>query len=201
MFSDINHFAETSSHLTPQGLIDWMTYIFSVMDGAAEYFRVYKIKTIGDSYFSIAGLLGLAHDAFMDSDGHTMRMLNFVSCVAQIFSPRYRHPDHATCLDDVSALSSALSKQKGEKKNKKKKNEVHTKSVAGSSSSGGHTSSTSSGGMAHESGATCVMRYGIADGPVTAGVLSGKCPAFDVWGSTVNLAARMKVFFEVLLVR
>ena len=37
------------------------------------------------------------------------------------------------------------------------------------------------------------MRYGIADGPVTAGVLSGKCPAFDVWGSTVNLASRMKV--------
>ena len=43
------------------------------------------------------------------------------------------------------------------------------------------------------SSATCVMKYGMADGPVTAGVLSGKCPSFDVWGSTVNLAARMKV--------
>ena len=39
---------------------------------------------------------------------------------------------------------------------------------------------------------TCIMRYGIAAGPVTAGVLQGKTPMFDIWGKTVNLASRME---------
>ena len=38
-------------------------------------------------------------------------------------------------------------------------------------------------------------RSNIASGPVTVGVLPGKCPAFDVWGKTVNLASRMEVDF------
>jgi len=38
----------------------------------------------------------------------------------------------------------------------------------------------------------CIMRYGIAAGPITAGVLPGKTPLFDVWGKTVNLASRME---------
>ena len=37
------------------------------------------------------------------------------------------------------------------------------------------------------------QRYGIAVGPVSMGVLQGKRPAFDIWGKTVNLAARMEV--------
>eukprot|EP00670_Eutreptiella_braarudii_P025018 CAMPEP_0174379242 /NCGR_PEP_ID=MMETSP0811_2-20130205/122584_1 /TAXON_ID=73025 ORGANISM="Eutreptiella gymnastica-like, Strain CCMP1594" /NCGR_SAMPLE_ID=MMETSP0811_2 /ASSEMBLY_ACC=CAM_ASM_000667 /LENGTH=1177 /DNA_ID=CAMNT_0015531721 /DNA_START=78 /DNA_END=3611 /DNA_ORIENTATION=- len=40
--------------------------------------------------------------------------------------------------------------------------------------------------------ARCIMRYGIAAGPITAGVLQGKTPMFDVWGKTVNLASRME---------
>ena len=38
----------------------------------------------------------------------------------------------------------------------------------------------------------CLMRYGIAAGPVMAGVLQGKTPMFDIWGKTVNLASRME---------
>ena len=40
--------------------------------------------------------------------------------------------------------------------------------------------------------ARCIMRYGIATGPVTAGVLQGKAPMFDIWGKTVNLASRLE---------
>eukprot|EP00667_Euglena_gracilis_P007389 EG_transcript_7461 len=36
------------------------------------------------------------------------------------------------------------------------------------------------------------MRYGVASGPITAGVLQGKTPLFDIWGKTVNLASRME---------
>jgi hypothetical protein len=40
--------------------------------------------------------------------------------------------------------------------------------------------------------AHCTMSYGIVVGPVTAGVLQGKSPMFDIWGKTVNLASRMQ---------
>ena len=40
--------------------------------------------------------------------------------------------------------------------------------------------------------ALCLMRYGIAAGPITGGVLQGKTPMFDIWGKTVNLASRME---------
>lgn len=36
------------------------------------------------------------------------------------------------------------------------------------------------------------FRIGIHSGPVIAGVLHGKCPIFDVWGDTVNIASRLE---------
>ena len=36
------------------------------------------------------------------------------------------------------------------------------------------------------------MRAGVATGAVISGVLSLKRPAYDLWGETVNLAARME---------
>jgi hypothetical protein len=38
----------------------------------------------------------------------------------------------------------------------------------------------------------CAMSYGIATGPIIAGVLQGRNPVFDIWGPTVNLASRME---------
>eukprot|EP00667_Euglena_gracilis_P000724 EG_transcript_725 len=38
----------------------------------------------------------------------------------------------------------------------------------------------------------CVMSYGLAVGKLVAGVLAGRCPMFDIWGATVNLASRMQ---------
>lgn len=38
----------------------------------------------------------------------------------------------------------------------------------------------------------CQVRIGIATGPVTAGIIGMQRPAFDIWGRTVNLAARLE---------
>ena len=57
-----------------------------------------------------------------------------MSAVAQMFSPRYCHPDQVACLENVSALSSALAKQKKSAEKRMKKQEQGTKSVAGMAS-------------------------------------------------------------------
>jgi adenylate cyclase len=36
------------------------------------------------------------------------------------------------------------------------------------------------------------LRVGIASGPVTAGIIGTKRFSYDVWGDTVNLAARLE---------
>ena len=121
-----------------------------------------------------------------DSMSHVMRMMHFASCVAQIFSNRYIHPDSGMCLRRIA------------KKNiltERPRNPSHIKGFsrasAAESATSGHSSTTS--GDAAAGSLQCAMRYGLAVGPVTTGVLHGKCPSFDAWGGTVNLAGRMEV--------
>jgi class 3 adenylate cyclase len=40
------------------------------------------------------------------------------------------------------------------------------------------------------------MRIGIATGPITAGVIGKAKFAYDVWSTTVNLAARLEAYGE-----
>ena len=44
-----------------------------------------------------------------------------------------------------------------------------------------------------------VLRIGIEAGPLVAGVIGKKKFAFDIWGSTVNVASRMVGFFFLML--
>jgi len=46
--------------------------------------------------------------------------------------------------------------------------------------------------LAEETGVKVEMRIGIATGPVLAGVIGAKKFSYDVWGDTVNLAARLE---------
>jgi adenylate cyclase len=46
--------------------------------------------------------------------------------------------------------------------------------------------------LARDTGVTVEMRIGIATGPVLAGVIGTKKFSYDVWGDTVNLAARLE---------
>lgn len=48
-----------------------------------------------------------------------------------------------------------------------------------------------------EAGAPLAVRIGIASGPVMAGVIGAKRLTYDVWGDTVNLAARLENSGEV----
>jgi class 3 adenylate cyclase len=183
-FSDIVQFSTIANRLNADQLLEWLGYTFGVMDHCADYFKIFKIKTIGDAYLAITGMQGLsdAMDAVIGSA--TVRTLKFASAVAQIFSGRYLHPDMGQCLAFISEKSSLLKREiKLAKRLKSMQSSSHD-------SSSNMCSSNSGTGSTHSK---CPMRYGIAKGPVMTGVLPGKCPVFDIWGKTVNLACRMEV--------
>ena len=171
-FSDIFRFTDTAARLSFEELLDFLGYTFGVMDTIAEHFGVYKVKTIGDSYLAFTGLRGAGSGrAWLD-------MLYFASTCAQVFSDRFHHPDRGA----VVALLAARSVTDARKW-------PHFKKAPGS---GRKYRAPAAGRAAALWSPQCVMRYGVAMGPLTAGVLQGKNPQFDIWGSTVNLASRME---------
>jgi class 3 adenylate cyclase len=184
-FSDIFEFTATSNVVTAEELIQFLGYTFGTMDAIADHFHVYKVKTIGDAYLAISGLPGvepLHQSAVMD-------MILFASCCAQVFSGRFKHPEAGAILDSV-VINIVL----------KKKGPRQTEAAIAAGPTPKRPSLIDYGTapleVTKQPGYTppvhCVMRYGIALGPVTAGVLPGKTPLFDVWGKTVNLASRME---------
>ena len=84
IFTDIVGFSSTAAQLTAEELLDWVGYTFNVMDLVAEYYKVYKVKNVGDMFFGMAGLPGLVSED--EPDDHTLRVVKFASSCVQIFS-------------------------------------------------------------------------------------------------------------------
>eukprot|EP00667_Euglena_gracilis_P000539 EG_transcript_539 len=185
-FSDIYEFTTASNAISPDELIQFMGYTFGTMDVAADHYHVHKVKTMGDAYLGVAGLPGMESP----SGNTALDMLTFASCCAQVFSTRYLHPDSAAVLGTVAkTLFGSSRKPKPEGKETKVPEDVAPRV----SSIQYDNPSMPSGPLDADSAAVqCVMRYGVASGPITAGVLQGKTPLFDIWGKTVNLASRME---------
>jgi class 3 adenylate cyclase len=218
-FSDIYEFTAASNTITSEELLQFMGYTYGVMDHIADRYGVYKVKTVGDAYLAIAGLPGIEPGS--GSAECCLDMLKFASCVAQIFSHRFNHPSKGDIMTVVAGTmpwnkkrgkggSSKHSGSEIQSRNKvgaaptnsamesasawTGKNTMEAESVqrsaAGSSKRGGPGTTVAAAAKAPH--VACIMSYGIAAGPVTAGVLQGKSPMFDIWGKTVNLASRME---------
>eukprot|EP00667_Euglena_gracilis_P017309 EG_transcript_18217 len=155
------------------------------MDAAAEHFHVHKVKTIGDAYLAVAGLPGcnsLTGTICLD-------MLLFASACVQLFSPRYLHPEGGDILGTVHAtlFGRRLSGGGGEEAGT-----TLPRMPSGIVYGNPAFTNAADPDPAGVPPAQCVMRYGVSNGPVTAGILPGKVPLFDIWGKTVNLASRME---------
>eukprot|EP00668_Euglena_longa_P028595 GGOE01035876.1.p1 GENE.GGOE01035876.1~~GGOE01035876.1.p1 ORF type:complete len:1162 (-),score=411.87 GGOE01035876.1:1521-4565(-) len=188
-FCDIYEFTTASNAITPEELIQFMGYTFGTMDAAAEIYNVHKVKTMGDAYLGVAGLPG----SESPSGNTALDVLTFASCCAQVFSTRYLHPESAEVLGTVAK---ALFGRRDPPKKPKDNGEASTSPVHNTSPSHIQYANPSMPNGAvldpETPGVQCVMRYGVASGPITAGVLQGKTPLFDIWGKTVNLASRME---------
>jgi class 3 adenylate cyclase len=185
-FSDIYEFTTASNTITPEQLIQFLGYTFGLMDVVADAHRVHKVKTIGDAYLAVSGLPGTESV----HDNSTLDMMLFASCCVQLFGQRFVHPDEGTIMDTVAH-------NLFERKQHTKMPEVvltpgrptpaavMTKPAAAPAD--GNPMAPMFIPKTH-----CTMRYGVSAGPITAGVLQGKTPLFDIWGRTVNLASRME---------
>eukprot|EP00667_Euglena_gracilis_P001451 EG_transcript_1451 len=211
-FSDIYDFTSTANKITSEELLDLMGYTYGVMDQVADHFCVTKVKTVGDAYLAISGLPG------PQGRNCTLDMLRFASCVTQVFSCKFDHPSRG---DVLALLQTHSTKPAGNFAKPRRGGSVSVAAAAAAATAeegaamqhslaprGRVTPSPSSNGLSTKSDPAsrpghkdpyakvpkvrCLMSYGIAAGPVTAGVLQGKNPMFDIWGKTVNLASRMQ---------
>ena len=128
IFADLVGFTELSRRISATQLVKVLNNLFSKFDLEAERLGVERIKTIGDAYMAIAGLVRTP-----DMKDHAEAAAHFA------FAMR----------DAVRRL----------------KNEM---------------------------GYPIDVRVGLHVGPVVAGVIGVKRPAYDCWGEGVNLAARLE---------
>ncbi|MFQ5445805.1 MAG: adenylate/guanylate cyclase domain-containing protein [Saprospiraceae bacterium] len=130
MFSDFKNFTRLAELLTPAELVRELNYHFRTFDQIiSQYPNVEKIKTIGDAYLCVCGLV----------KGKTVPQ---------------------NIIRSALEFQDFLQKKKAEKERR--------------------------GEPVFEA------RIGIHTGPVVAGVLGLKKYAYDIWGDTVNIAARME---------
>eukprot|EP00667_Euglena_gracilis_P003367 EG_transcript_3376 len=202
-FSDIYNFTMASSKITSEELLELMGYTYGVMDKVAEHFHITKVKTVGDAYLAISGLPGV------ETENCCLDMMRFASTVAQVFSCKFDHPSQGEVLN-LFQPRAAKKKAAGSSSKDNATTTAPSSAPTGAPSTAPRQSvATGSGQSAAVSDnksvtsantdpygsspkVRCIMAYGIAAGPVTAGVLQGKSPMFDIWGKTVNLASRMQ---------
>jgi class 3 adenylate cyclase len=81
LFADCVGFTEISSHLSPTDLVALLNEVFSMFDTLADRYGLEKIKTIGDAYMVVGGLV-----PDRDGPGHVARVaemaLDMVDAVA-----------------------------------------------------------------------------------------------------------------------
>jgi adenylate cyclase len=128
IFADLVGFTELSRRITPAHLVKVLNNLFSKFDLEAERLGIERIKTIGDAYMAIGGLVrGTEGEDHAENAGHL-----------------------------AFAMQAAVER------------------------------------LRDEMGYPINIRIGIHVGPVVAGVIGVKRPAFDAWGEGVNLASRIE---------
>lgn len=181
IFIDICDFTTISSFLEPHMLVRFVDEFVCVIDTLlARYPRLLKIKTIGDAYFVAAGL-GDGNDG-KSVDGlpyHVLCLrdtLEFCTRVLREVQTRHRfhvQPNVEFGRRKPSTLSPlALSRGSLE--------------LVRSVRAFDNAYDPATGEMAVR------VRVGVHIGAVVAGVCGSQRPAYDVWGDTCNVAARIE---------
>ena len=77
------NFTAMANQLSAQELVQWVGYTFSVVDQAADFYAIHRVRVLGDTYLAIGGLPnGIATE--YSQDNHSFRMLQFAAATAQV---------------------------------------------------------------------------------------------------------------------
>ncbi|GMV53309.1 MAG: hypothetical protein D8M52_07740 [Chlorobi bacterium] len=138
LFFDIVNFTQMAASTSPAVVIDFLNILYKQCDEAVARHGLTKIKTLGDSYMTVAG-------APVPQNDHVERMVGAALELQRIVS---------AFADTTSALV---------------KHELFSEKYH-----------------------TLKVRFGVHCGPVSAGVIGEIRMVYDVWGDTVNVAARLE---------
>ena len=127
IFCDLVNFTPQAQILSPNKLVQILNRIFKTFDDLSVKYHVEKIKTIGDSYFAVAGI----------NDEKKQSAVNVIE-LAQAF------------LDSIKIINQNTPEM------------------------------------------NLQIRIGVHTGPIVAGVIGKNKFAFDLWGSSVNMANRLE---------
>lgn len=135
LFTDFVDFSQKAKSMKPIKLLRKLEHFFTRFDEIVEYYKLEKIKTIGDAYMALAGVNENNPEPILRTCLAAIEMRNFVR--------------------NERVLAEATGKQYWE------------------------------------------IRIGIHAGPLVAGIIGTKRFSFDVWGDTVNIAARAQQMAEI----
>ena len=77
LFADIVEFTRLSSTMAPHELVGVLNEVFTVFDGLVDRYRLEKVKTIGDAYMVVGGLIDGSSD-------HTARVVAMAAELADL---------------------------------------------------------------------------------------------------------------------
>ena len=135
LFTDFVDFSQKAKSMKPIKLLRKLEHFFTRFDEIVEYYKLEKIKTIGDAYMALAGVNENNPEPILRTCLAAIEMRNFVR--------------------NERVLAEATGKPYWE------------------------------------------IRIGIHAGPLVAGIIGTKRFSFDVWGDTVNIAARAQQMAEI----
>ena len=76
IFIDIVGFSEMCEHVKPKAVLRFLEHYFELVDKMAEEHGVTKVRTVGDGYLAVTGLMA-EMGVPEDSHQHTLRSLTF----------------------------------------------------------------------------------------------------------------------------
>lgn len=91
MFCDIKNFSHIAETLPPESVVEMLDTYFKQFDIISEKYGVEKIKTIGDAYMCVGGLIKNESNAAKNTLQTAIEFLKFNTLIEEDMMKKYQH--------------------------------------------------------------------------------------------------------------
>ena len=105
IFADMFGTGEIFATLSTTEFVRVLGYLFMMEDGVANYYKIFKVKTIGDGYFGVSGLPEREATGLEETTNsiQVYNAFSFAVVMQQLLSGRYLHfPERTKCFAQFS---------------------------------------------------------------------------------------------------